>query len=107
MKDLLRIVNNDYESTYEEILSQNNCFSLHDQNIHHWAAEICKGANDLSVGDLKNLINFKDEYKLYIPLVNTELKCKNLIRCFGGVIWNAIAIKIKTALSLNGFKNRI
>ena len=44
----LRIVNNDYESTYEELLSHDNCFSIHDQNIHHLAAEIYKAANDLS-----------------------------------------------------------
>ena len=44
----LRIVNNDYESTYEELLSHNNCFSIHDQNIHYLAAEIYKAANDLS-----------------------------------------------------------
>ena len=25
----LRIVNNDYDCTYEELLSHNNCFSIH------------------------------------------------------------------------------
>ena len=36
-----RIVN-DYESTYEELLSHNNCFSTHDQNVHRLATEIYK-----------------------------------------------------------------
>ena len=36
----LTIVNNDYDSIYEELLSQNNCFSIHDQNIHRLADEI-------------------------------------------------------------------
>ena len=103
----LRIVNNDYESTYEELLSHNNCFSIHDLNIHCLAAEIYKVANDLSVGDFKNLFNFKDKYTIHIPLVNTELKGKNSIRYFGAVIWNAVPINIKTATSLNDFKNRI
>ena len=103
----LRIVNNHYESIYEEFLSHNNCFSIHDQNIRRLAAEICKVANDLSVGDLKNLFDFKDEYTVHIPLVNTELKGKNSIRYFGAVIWNTISINIKTATSLNDFKNRI
>ena len=48
----LRIVNNDYESTYEELLSHNNCFSIHDQNIQRLAAEMYKVANDLSVEDI-------------------------------------------------------
>ena len=101
----LRIVNDDYESKYEELLSHNNCFS--DQYIYHLATEIYnKVANDLPVGDFKYLFDFKDKYTLHIPLVNTELKGKSSIGYFGAVIWNAIPINIKTATSLNGFKNR-
>ena len=96
----------DYESIYEELLSHNDCFSIHDQNIHCLATEIYKVATDLSVGDFKNLFDFKDKYSLHIRLV-TELKGKNLIRYFGVVIWNVIPTNIKTATSLNGFKNRI
>ena len=50
-----RIVNNNYESTHEKLLSHNNCFSIHDQNIHSLTTEIYKVANDLSVGDFKNV----------------------------------------------------
>ena len=103
----LRIVYNDYERTYEELPSHDNSFSIHDQNIHCLATEIYKVANDLSVGDFKNLFDFKDKYTLHIPSVNTELKGKNLIRYFGAVIWNAVPFNIKTATSLNAFKNRI
>ena len=103
----LRIVYNDYQSTYEELLSHDNSFSIHDQNIHCLATEIYKVANDLSVGDFKNLFDFKDKYTLHIPSVNTELKSKNSIRYFGAVIWNAIPFNIKTATSLNAFKNRV
>ena len=49
----------------------------------------------------------KDNYTLHIPSVNTELKGENSIRYFGAVIWNAIPFNIKTATSLNAFKNRI
>ena len=103
----LRIVNNNFESTYEELLSHNNCYSIHDQNIHRLTTEIYKVANDLSVGEFRNLFDFKDKYTLHIPLVNTGLKGKNSIRYFGVIIWNAISINIKTATTLNGFKNRI
>ena len=51
--------------------------------------------------------DFKDKYSLHISFVNTELKSKNSIRYFGAVIWNAVPINIKTATSLNDFKNRI
>ena len=75
--------------------------------FHHLATEIYKVADNLSVGDFKNLFDFKDKITLHIPFVNTELKVKNSIRYFGAVIWNAIPINIKTTTSLNGFKNRI
>ena len=61
----LRIVNNDYENTYEELLSHNNYFSIHDQNIHCLATETYKVDNDLSVGDFKNLFDFKDNNTLH------------------------------------------
>ena len=102
----LRIVNNDYESTYEELLSHNNCFSIHNQNIHCLAVQIYKVLM-ICLGDFKNFFDFKDKYTVHIPLVSTELKGKNSIRYFGVVIWNAIPINIKTATSLNNFKNII
>ena len=55
----LRIVNNDYESTYKELLSHNNYFAIHDQNVFCLSDEIYKSANDLSVGDFKNLFDLK------------------------------------------------
>ena len=48
------------------------------------------------LGDFKNLFDFKDNHTIPILLGNT-----------GAVIWNAIPINIKTATSLNNFKNRI
>ena len=55
----------------------------------------------------KILFDFKGHYTLHISLVNTELEGKNLIKYFGTEIRNAIPVNIKTATSLNGFKNRI
>ena len=95
------------ESSHEELLSKCNSFSIHDQNIHRLAIEIYKVANGLSAGEFENLFDFKDQYTIHIPSVNTELKGKNSIRYFGAVIWNAIPLSIKTATSLNAFKNRI
>ena len=83
----LRIVDNDYESIYEELLSHNNCFSIHYQNIHHLAAEIYKLANDLSLGDFKNLFDFKGKYTLHIPLFDTELNSKSVIFWCGNLEW--------------------
>ena len=51
-----------------------------------------KVANDLPVGDFKNLFDFKDQYYLHIRFINTELKGEYLISYFGAVIWDAILI---------------
>ena len=99
----MKIINNEYESTYKELLSNYNSFSIHDQNVHCLAIEMHKVANDLWVGYFENLFDYKDQYTLHIPLVNTELKEKNSIRYFGAVIWNVIPLNIKTATSLNTF----
>ena len=103
----LRIVNINFESLYEELLSKCNSSSIHDQNIPRLAIEIYKVANGLSVGEFENLFDFKDQYTIHFPSFNTELKGKNSIRYFGAVIWNAIPLSIKTATSLSAFKNRI
>ena len=79
----------------------------HEQNIHCLAIEVYKVANDLSTGEFGNLFNFKDQYTLHVPSVNTELKDKNSIRYFGAVIWNSIPLSIKKVTSLNAFKNQI
>ena len=89
-KRSFRIVNNDYKSRYEELLSHNNCFSIHDQNIHQLAAEIYK--------NFKNLLILK----INIPFIPLQLKVS--VRYFGVVIWHAVPINMKTA---NYTKNRI
>ena len=68
------------------------------------ATEIYKVA---ASGRFQRFFDFKDKHTLHIALVNTEFKGKNLIRYFGAVIWNAIPLNIKTATSINGFKNKI
>ena len=103
----LRIAYKDFDSSYEELLSRSNSFTIHEQNIHCLAIEIYKVANGLSTGEFENLFNFKDQYTLHVPSVNTELKVKNSIRYFGAVIWNSIPPSIKKVTSLNAFKNRI
>ena len=59
--------------------------------------EIYKVANNLSVGDYKNLFDFKDQYTLHTSLVSDELKSKDSIGYFDAIIWNAISININTA----------
>ena len=90
-----------YCPKYMRNFSHIKCFSIHDQKIHCLTVEIHKVANNLSVGDFKNLFDFKDKYTVHIHLINTELKDKNSIRYFGAVIWNTIPINIIFHLVFN------
>ena len=62
----LRIIDFYYENTYEELLSHNNCFSIHDQNIHRLVTEIYKVVNHLSVVDFKICLILK----ISIPFIS-------------------------------------
>ena len=66
----------DFDSLYQELLSRCNSFTIDEQNIHCLAVEVYKVANGLSTGEFENLLNFKDQYTLHVPSVNTELKGK-------------------------------
>ena len=109
----LRLVYNDYTSSFEAFLSKDRSFSIHHQNIQSLAIEIYKVVNNVSTGDFKNFLqlsesnSLRSQNHLVIPQVNTVLKGKNSIRYFGPVIWNLIPHEIRNLKTLNEFKEKI
>ena len=106
MKRALRLVYNDFISTFEELLMKDKSFSIHHQNIHNLAIEIYKFINGLSSNIPENILhinnndyNTRSHKQLVIPSVNTELKGKSSIRYFGPKIWNSIPYDIRCATS--------
>ena len=47
----LRLIYNDYISSFDELLSKDGTFTIHEQNIHYLAIEMFKALNDLSTPD--------------------------------------------------------
>ena len=47
----LRLIYNDYISSFDELLSKDGTFTIHEQNIHNLAIEMFKALNDLSSPD--------------------------------------------------------
>ena len=47
----LRLIYNDYISSFDELLSKDGTFTIHEQNIHNLAIEMFKALNDLSTPD--------------------------------------------------------
>ena len=110
----LRLVYNDFQSTFYELLIRDKSFSIHHQNIQTLAIEIYKIFDGLSTSDYKEIFvfrsnnyNTRSNYDLAIPLVNTVLRGKNSLRYLGSIIWNSIPLNIRSVDSFNTFKSKI
>ena len=76
----LRLIYNDYISSFEELSSKDGTFTIHEQNIHNLAIEMFKTLNDLSTPDFSELFQLNESLhglrsngpqKLCIPNINS------------------------------------
>ena len=51
----LRLIYNDYISSFEELLLKDDTFTIHEQNIQNLAIKMFKTLNDLSTPDFSEL----------------------------------------------------
>ena len=109
----LRIVYNDYDSTFNELLTTDKSFTIHHRNIQTLAIEIYKVINDISPVIMKDIFLLK-ENRIYNSReifvtnnIRTEHYGKESLSYLGPKIWNIIPNDIKTSTSLNGFKQNI
>ena len=86
----LRLVYNDFQSTFEELLDIDKSFSIHHQNIQTLVIEIYKFLHALSNSNFKDFFVLKNnnysmrtKYELAVPLVNTVLKGKKFYK----ILW--------------------
>ena len=110
----LRLVYNDYYSTFEELLEKDGSFTIHYYNIQTLCIELYKVYNNLAhsiFSDLfkrnSNPYNRRLQSDFVIPRINAVLKGSNSIRYYGPVIWNLIPSEIKYVDSLETFKREI
>ena len=75
----LRIVYNDYESTFEQLLINDKSFCIHHQNIHKLMIEIYKTLNDIDntysniFVRISHNVNLRSKPDLLIPSVKSVL----------------------------------
>ncbi len=111
----LRLVYDDYKSSFDELLKKDKTISIHHRNIHHVAIEMYKAKNDLSPSFIKE--NFEQKSgapttrtgDLFSrPKVNSVYKGDNSLRIYGPIVWNDMLPEShKVCSSLNEFKNSI
>ena len=91
----LRLIYDDYELTFEELLEKDGRFIIHCYNIQTLCIELCKVCHNLSqtifsdlfTGNI-NSYNLRLKPDFVIPQVRTVLKGSNSIRYYGLLIWS-------------------
>ena len=105
----LRMVYNNYSSTFEELLREDQSLSIHHRNIHHLATEMYKAKNNLSPPFMKEIFEYNEKReKFFLPYARTTKMGKGSLRVFGPTVWNTMLPKfVRESPSLNIFKDRI
>ena len=110
----LRIVYNDNESTFEDLLKKDNSVSIHHKNIRLLGIELCKVKNNLSTHLMSETFNLRNkDYNLRSQTdlkqgpVNTVNYGLNLLRHLAPKIWDIILLEIRNSGSLTEFITNI
>ncbi len=110
----LRLVYNDYKSSFDDLLKNDKSILIHHRNIHVVAIEMYKVINGLCPSFISDLFKLNDgrcnrKCKTFVrPKVNTVYKGDNSVRVFGPIVWDEmLPEKFKVCSSLIEFKNAI
>ena len=111
----LRLVYQDYKTTFEDLLRKDNSLSFHHRNIHQVAIEMFKVKHDLSPPFIRELFSCKENSQgtrsgdtFERPNVDSVKKGDRSLRIFGPIVWNTMLPEsLKACKSLDDFKNSI
>lgn len=109
----LRIIYDDYDSSFESLLYKDGSFTVHECNIQTLAIELYKVANGISNSGLSDILTLNNSYQLRsnsnfsVPLVRTERYGKGSIRYFGPLLWGIVPEHIKMSPNEETFKSLI
>ena len=111
----LRIVYNDFQSSFYDLLQKDKSITIHQKNIQYLATEIYKVSKGLSPEIMSEIFVFK-ENSVYNLRHGLHLQRKNLrttnfglesITNIGAKIWDMVPKEIKGSESLASFKSKI
>ena len=109
----LRLVYQDYNSTFEELLSKDNSLCFHHRNIHQVAIEMYKVKHELSPPFMRDIFceigrETRSGTSFLRPNVNTVKRGDRSLRSFGPIVWNTMLPEsLKKCQSLDLFKHSI
>ena len=112
----LRIVHNDHQCTFEDLLERDNSLPIHERNLQKLAIEMFKLNNGLLVQLVSEKFHFAENHyqtgaKFKVDHVKTKTYGKQSISYLGPKIWNSIPQEIpqeiKNLTTLAAFKTKI
>ena len=109
----LRIVYDDVNSTYEELLTKDGTVTVHEKNIQKLAIEMYRVINNCSPDIMKDIfqIKEKDIYKSKFPFKSNNVKTVNYgthsLRYLGPKVWSMLPENLKKLNTLEEFKLKI
>ena len=110
----LRLVYDDYETSFSDLLAIDGSFTVYHTNIQTLLLEMCKIKHNLSescLKDLRNVVNgnynFRSQSDFGVPGINTVFYGANSIRYFGSVIWNSLPNDLRDICDFHLFKTTI
>ena len=105
----LRLIYDDYESSFDGLFNKNKSFSIHHQNIQKLMIEVYKSLNKPSPDNYFDSIftskrrQDPQQNDLLVPSVKTVTKGKDSAKYLGAVTWNSIPSHIRQQDSLEKF----
>ena len=110
----LRIVHDDHNSSYSELLKTKNARTIHQQSINVLMKEICKFENDLFpslIDDMFQVRKINYDLRHFQKIANTKKNSAKMgletISYRAPQLWNLVPTDIKDALSSSTFKKKI
>ena len=109
-KNCLRLIYNDKQLTFKELLKKDDSVSIHIKNLKTLAIEMYKVVNGGSPEIMKDIFRIREENgynSRHQNTFNSVYKGTETVLFLGPKIWELIPTEIKELVSLNGFKKAI
>ena len=113
-KRALRVLQNDYTATFEDLLEKSEEVTVHCSNLQKLMIEIYECTNYIGPSVLTEFFTTKEiSYDLriknlpQIPKVKTSSYGQSSLLFRGSILWNTLSDSIKSAQNIKGFKTMI
>ena len=113
-KRALRFLYDDFEASYEDLLSKGGNSTMNVRRLRTLCVEVYKTLDDLNPSFMNNIFKLKingrevrDKYKLNldIPKWNQKTYGYKSLKVLGPKIWNNLPYHVKSSDNLDTFKN--